>query len=492
MSPSQNPVLIHVARFFLYGILLFSGCTPTERYTYERIRAAHGGAETLSLQKAQGSPCSEFPDLSGPLGLWDAVAVALKNNPDMDRTLARIHQAEAMIDRALASFWPTFSVYGEYLQGNAPSSYLFKTIDQRRLPPQVDFNDPGWFENVETGIQGQINLFKGGRDLLRKKMAETELKIQQTDRESVENALIASVIQAYFNALAAGEFIRIAKTSVNTIETQLRIMQVRYEGGGALRSDILSLKVHLAQAKEDLLRIENNYNLSLAAMADLLGLDPDSPILLKRYEERLMDLLPEYGDGLVYALAHRPELKKIRQQIVHSRMAVDMACSQYLPRMDARMKVYFDDEHLDFEAERKNWTVGVLLNWDLFTGLSTRAEKNRAQAILNEMMAGDRLLTNTVRLDLKTGYLRLEEAAARLKVAHASVEESRESFHLVKRQYEGGSATITRYLDAELAWNRARFRYAAACYDREKASAALGRALGFWVNHVREVFGDHE
>ena len=61
---------------------------------------------------------------------------------------------------------------------------------------------------------------------------------------------------------------------MTTVETQLRIMQVRYEGGGALKSDILSLKVHLAQAKEDLVRAENNYSLSIAAVASLLGLDP--------------------------------------------------------------------------------------------------------------------------------------------------------------------------------------------------------------------------
>ena len=72
----------------------------------------------------------------------------------------------------------------------------------------------------------------------------------------------------------------------------------------------------------------------------------------------------------------------------------------------------------------------------------------------------------------------------KLAVSKASVEQAEESLSLVKKQYEGGSATITRYLDAELARNRARIRATVAFYDREKARAAVGRALGYWSRYA--------
>ena len=52
------------------------------------------------------------------------------------------------------------------------------------------------------------------------------------------------------------------------------------------------------------------------------------------------------------------------------------------------------------------------------------------------------------------------------------------SLELVKIQYEGGSATITRYLEAELARNTARIRVTRAFYDRQQAVAEIGRAVG--------------
>jgi len=102
------------------------------------------------------------------------------------------------------------------------------------------------------------------------------------------------------------------------------------------------------------------------------------------------------------------------------------------------------------------------------------------------MLAADRKTTLSIQLDLRTSYLKLNEARARLAVAHASVAQSEESLRLVKKLYDGGSVTITRYLDAELARNRARIRATAAHNDREKALAAVGRALGYWAEYAKE------
>ena len=63
-------------------------------------------------------------------------------------------------------------------------------------------------------------------------------------------------------------------------------------------------------------------------------------------------------------------------------------------------------------------------------------------------------------------------------MAQTSVARADESLSLVKKQYEGGSATITRYLEAELARNQARINSTSAFYDREKALADAARAVG--------------
>jgi outer membrane protein len=112
---------------------------------------------------------------------------------------------------------------------------------------------------------------------------------------------------------------------------------------------------------------------------------------------------------------------------------------------------------------------------------------DQAKSALDEMFAHDRKTTQTVQLDLKSAYLSLAEAKARIEVTRAIVEQAEESLSLVKKEYEGGSATITRYLEAESALNRARILARAAYYDREKSLASVGRGLGYWANYAEEV-----
>jgi len=473
----------------ILSIFCLTACGQKDPYTYEQIKKAQQEtkARTHMPPADRTCPLPSKTDALKPgssIGLNKAVEIALQNNPDMDMALARIQQSEAMLDEAMSAFWPMISIYGEYLQGDAPSAYLFKTIDQRKLPPGTNFNDPGWFENYEAGVQGQINLFNGGRDYLRKRMADTGLSISQLGRETMKNALINSVIDAYYSSLAAGQYVDIAKESVKTVQKELEMIKVRYEAGGALKSDVLSLEVALARAKEGLIRAQNNHCLSISSLANLLGLDPDTPLAPKPEAKTPIDVPGSYEKALVVALARRPELKQTRLSVVQAKMGVDMARAEFLPRLDLQAKTYFDDPGLSFDWDRRNWTAGIILNWDLFTGFRRKSHIDKARAVLEEMLAADRKSTLGVQLELKRAYLKYAEAKARWEVSQASVARSEESLRLVEKEYEGGSATITRYLEAELARNRTRLRATTSFYDRQKTAAAIGRAMGYWATYT--------
>ncbi len=472
--------------------LVLGGCATTKRYHYQDIKREYQGLATQPVAERGGDQSLPAAGgnqlkLSGKLSLERAIELALANNPDQDMAVARIRQSEALVDQAMAPFYPWLSLYGGYTIGDAPSAYLFKLIDQRRLAPRVDFNHPGGFENYEVGIRAQWNLFRGGRDLLRRRMAETGLEISRLGRRSVQNALVASVTKAFYNCLASREFIVVAKKSVGTVQKQLSVMQVRYRAGGVLRSDVLSLEVRLARARENLVTARKNHQLALAALANLLGADPDADFELEDRPGPAAKVPVTYARGLSVALKRRPELLTARRRVEQARMGLDMVRGEYLPSLNANANYYWDAPHPgDLRADYANWTAGLLLNWNLFTGLSTRAGESKARAFLEQMLAADRKAALQVQLDVKSAYLNLAEAQARVEVSRASVARAEESLKLVSRQYQGGSADITRYLNAELALTRARIRAIAARYDREKALADIARALGLWTEGRKE------
>ncbi len=468
----------------LVGLLGPAGCFPDKhysRYAYDAVQADYEDARPRLSPLAEKQRTGRSRAVDRPVNLKEIIEIALANNPDKMMAIARIQKAEADLMRTNAAFFPAIGFYTEYMEGDAPSAYLFKKIDQRQLPQQTDFNRPGRIENWESGLTGRLNLFNGGRNLLNRMMAETGVTISRLDRQVVENSLVASAIQAYYNSLAAKAFIDIARESVATVESQLRVMNVRYRAGGALKSDLLSLEVRLAEARQAVVDSENQYRIALTALSNVMGVSPEPPIRPREARVLTVRVPKHYLGGVAFALNHRPELKKVRRQLVRSRMNIDRARAGYLPRLDLQGKYYVDDPDLDYETDRENWTVGVMLNWDIFTGFSTRAEELKAKAALEEMLSADRKTALSVKMDVKNAYLNAEAAKARLEVVRASVAAAEESLSLVKKQYEGGSATITRYLEAELDRNRARNRAAAAYYDQDKAIADIARAVGYWA-----------
>ncbi|MFP4308421.1 MAG: TolC family protein [Desulfococcaceae bacterium] len=472
-SPVFLPALIA-------ALLVLSACAADDRYTYETIRAEYPPpAASPTTAASTANQTSSSRATGGPLSLAEAIRTALAQNPDNQAAAARILQAEAALDAAESAFYPTLRFYTEYARADAPSAYLFKTIDQRKLPPDTNFNDPDSLTNYESGLAVQWNLFNGGRDILRRQMAQTGRSAARLDRKTVENALVASVIRAYYDALAARGFIQIAEESVQTVDKQLEIMRARLEGGGALKSDVLSLEVRKAESEEERVRRRNGYRLALNALANVMGVPPEPPPALAE-NGRLEMAMPDAAAGLDYALANRPDLRRIRERVRQSRMGVDAARAGYLPTVDLHAQYYLDDEDAAYDLDRDNWQVALVLNWNLFTGFRTRSAVREASARLSETLAMDRKTGLGLRTDVKNAYLRLSEAEARLQVTRRGVAAAEESLELVRRQFTGGAVPITRFLEAELDRNRAKIGETAARYDREKALADIGRAIGFW------------
>jgi outer membrane protein len=489
------------ALFTVFLLVLSAGCGFSPHYSASDIRAEYAAATfhgigAVSHQPGTGKKAASPPgtlysaplpdepsgELHVPLTLARVIDIATANNPDLQQALARIEQARALKDLSDAAFWPAVGVYTEYMQGDAPSAYLFKTIDQRQLPQNTNFNDPGWFENVETGITARMNLFNGGKDYLASRMAAQDVDISSLERQAVVNDLKALVISAFYDVQSSRKFIDIAKMSVASLSEQLRIMQVRYQGGGALKSDVLTLNVGLARAKETLVETRKRYEIAKTTLAHLMGFDPadisEDLEIETRAEVAFMDVPSTYEQGIMYAFAHRPELEKVRKQLVKSRLGLDTSKAGYLPRIDLMGKYYMDDPHMPYDRDRENWTAAVMVNWDLFKGFSTRARIKQARAVVEQMLAADRKAGLNITRDVKNAYLNLEAAQARYDVAESSVESAEEAYRLVTQYYKGGAVTITRYLDAELDRNRSRIRSTAALYDKIKANAEFARAIG--------------
>lgn len=446
-----------------------------------RQAAASGLVQAVFLLLLLLTPGDRLSAEEGPtvvLSLAKAVRTALLNNPDIKSAKAAVERKEADRQTSAAPFLPVVDIYTDYTTGDAPSASLFTSIDKRDLDPAADFNNPGKFRNFESGVKANLLLFNGGKNILARKAAGDFLEAAHAERQSVINSITANVMKHWFNVLSAEKFITISEETVETIKKELEIMTVRYKGGSVLKSDILSLKVRLAEAEEGLIKNRSRSSISKATLAVLLGLSPEIKLVIDADRSGLSFFNRQIKEIAQKSATPRPEITGATHRVSGSKRTSDIAKRFYSPTIQLAGKYYLDDEDFRYSTERENWTFGVMMNWNLFSGLTHAADKKRAAADLSSARQAKRKTELAVKLDVKRSALLLEEAEARLTVSEKNKELAEESLLLVKKQYEGGAATITRYLDAELAYSTARTRLATAEFDKMTAVVETARAKG--------------
>ncbi len=408
----------------------------------------------------------------------EAVRLARARNPGLGVASARIEAAIARLAASRAAFLPRLSADASVLRADSPSTYLFKRIDQRGLAAGTDFNDPGRITNTEAGVTLRWNLWNGGRDVLARWATSIEVESARAGRDAAENALVAGVLAAFLEGRAATELIAADDASVASVEAQVADMRVKVEGGGALKSDLLSLEVRLAEAQERRIRTDGARRLAIATLRDLLGLEAEASLELAPSGYDPGPLPPAGPAALAEAYRSRPEVHAARRAVERARIGVESARRGGGPRLDLEGRLYGDDDGLSFSPERPNWTVALGLSVDLFDGGARAAAAAEARAALRGVEEDDRRALLAVTLDVESAYVRLDEARARCEVTARAVAAAQESLGLVETQFRGGSVTVTRFLEAESARTEAKTGRIRARLDLERASVDVARALG--------------
>lgn len=421
--------------------------------------------------------------------LEQAVNFAIANNPDLQIMEERIGQAEAQLGEAMAAFYPQVRVSMSYEHTDNPARAFSMIISQRRLEldGSIDFNHPGGVDNYRPEVVATYSLYRGGQDYQASKAAELGVETAELQESATRNRLIQTVTSAFYGFLAAEQAHKVAVSSITAIESELKQSRKRYRAGTVLKSDVLSLEVQLAEAQDRELQTANAIELARTSLKTLLGMDIDQPFAIANSanEFQLPTSTVSYQALLQQALTQRPEIDSAQKQFEIAERLLSAAKGAHLPRADAYVIYGSDSKNFGFSADRDNVTAGVMVEMELFSGFSTSERIEKAKRKLTEARKRQTQVKLAVENEVKSAHLKLQEALARVKVTQASIAAAEEALRLVKRQRNAGVVTVTRYIETEVARDKAYSRDIAARFDALRAEAELKKALGTWRTEIR-------
>jgi len=403
-----------------------------------------------------------------PWTLERALDYALAHNPDAQIAQQRIAAAQAGLEQANSSFWPHLQVQSSYTRTDNPMMVFGSILNQRSYNSSLNFNNVPDVDNLNARGIVTVPLYAGGRNVAGRQAAKANTEAAKQDSAAIRNALGFEVSQTFYTVLKTRQFIQAAEAAVNSFATNLVVAQKRLDGGTLLKSDVLDIEVRLAQSREDLVRARNANTLAERALRNLLGIE-DGEFTVA--DTAPVALAPNSGD-----FSQRPELAAARERASAAQAQVRGAKSGYQPRISAFGSLDHDYGWVT-GGDGNSYTAGVMLQWDLWDGFSTRAKTREAKANLETVREEQRKLRLALDFEVEQARLNLKAADERLAVTEKTIEQATESTSLTRNRFEQGLALSTQLIDSETALLAARVRRAEAESDQRIAIAALRKAL---------------
>jgi outer membrane protein TolC len=390
------------------------------------------------------------------INLDRGIAIALKKHPQIRAAEHNLEASQSKIGQSRAGYYPQI----KWSTGFSRNSSPLKSAPYNDYSSSVTLNQNIFdFNRVGTQVDIQtINLESSRADLI-----DTVQKI------------ILGVKHAYYERLRAGRIRDINDETVKQLELHLETAKGFFSAGAKPKFDVTKAEVDLSNARLNLLKAENTLRINIAALNNALGI---SAAPLYDVEEDLAYQKYTAGDldsSLKKAYLNRPDLRSLLWKKEAAQRSVALAKKDYYPVLSGSAGYGWSGEKYPLE---NGWNIGASLNFDLFSGFSTKYQIEAAVAALDVLKANEESLRQTIRLEVEQSLVNIQEADKRILTAEISVKQAEENLDLAQGRYAAGVGNPLEVTDALLAQGTARTALSGALYDHKIAEANLEKAVG--------------
>ncbi|HBS59988.1 MAG TPA: transporter [Firmicutes bacterium] len=393
------------------------------------------------------------------LTLQESIDLALRQNPGMSIAQSQLDAAQADVSKARGAFGPS-------LDASTGGTYYGErkaTLDNER-------------DSYTAKLSVSLPLYSGGKLEGALGQAKANKVYYEKGYEKTKQQLVKDVTEAYFSILQAKDKVKLSEESVADMQSHLNNTQAFFQAGTVPKSDVLRAEVELAQNKQNLIKAQNSYNLAIAALNNLLGLDYRNEIVIKdtlTYSKVDVNL----DQCIQTALVKRPEITQAESQIQAADEGIKVAKSGRHPTVSLSGAYGWSGTEYP-PPDDDSWSVMVAAELNLFDSNVTKAGVSKAKANKAEAESAFRQTTDNITLEVKQSFLNMREAEERIQTSLKAVEQAREDLHIAEVRYAAGVGTNIEVMDAQVALTQAKTNYTEALYDYNVGKASLTRAVG--------------
>lgn len=326
-------------------------------------------------------------------------------------------------------------------------------------------------------IDGSLPLYTGGANEAAIRSGEIGLDAARLSTERERENLKLSVIQAYYTALEAKKTIGVRQETVDKYQEHLENVQQLYAAGAKARIDVIDTSVQLSNARQDLIKSENAYEVDLAKLRNYLNLDRSEPIVLTT--DFSYAAFPQSLDRAVsYAYGHRVDLIADRYKYEQKSEALKEAKAGYAPTVSLGVGAGQSNSFEPRGHSSQDIRASVSLQWNIFDSGVTRAKVQSADNDLDVAQLTLERDRENIDYAVREAYYNMREAEKRFNSTEEAVKQAEENYYIAREKYRAGEGLMLDITDAQESLARARMNAISAQYDYARYKAALENAMG--------------
>lgn len=400
--------------------------------------------------------------------LQEAVNRALRVQPAMVQ--ARGDESNAGVQRlaAVGAFIPTVTLNSSAFRQNIGSIVNGVPV-------------PGSTYQYNTGLNFSVDLFDGLRRMQRYRNAAATAAAADAGYVNQQYQVTLQTKQAFYNALANDELVRVAQSQLDRAKQQLQISIDKLHAGSATRSDSLRSTVDYGNARIALLQAQANLATAQANLGRQIGIDS----LVRAVPDTALPVLPDSMGLRTAALENSPQVVQAEAQARAMSATVWDQRSQYLPTLTLSYNTSsqgYTEPWQGFDLPNRNINrLSFALSWTILNGFQREQQQTAATVQRDVAQAHAEDTRRQVNAALTQQLAALTTAFEQIGIAQANVAAATEDLRVQNERYRVGAATILDLLTSQAALTQAevnlvqtRFNYLIA---RAQVEAVVGRTL---------------
>jgi outer membrane protein TolC len=420
--------------------------------------------EALSLPAAQPGSTGEQAG-NGQLGLPALVDIALSNNPTTRQAWYQAKAAAALEGETNSQYYPQITVNAT-LERNKLRSVQFNGITQGAGTNYSTFRGPS--------IEINYVLFNFGVNYAQSNAARENLYAANYLYNQQIQDVILSTELAYFNFNAGLGFVAASNATLKDAQTSYDAADQKLKTGLGNKQDALQALAQVKNAEFQLEQAQAQVETARSQLANSLGIQVTDglDIVPDQTPPELSTLDSDISSMLAVAMRQRPTLMAAYANMEAAKYNLAAARDSRWPVISAFASANYGyySAGVTNGNPYNDYTAGIQLSWDIFTGFNTTYAIINAQQ--QERAAEQSLRAQELQVvsDVWNFYYSFKSAQRQVESTQAAVTAQEEAYNAINLGYNTG---LNSYVDLVTALDN----LATARQQQVQASANLGTAI---------------